>query len=356
MQETITAFLAQKRADLEPLGADIDELLSTATEFLQGGKRFRAYCLALGFLARRRLNLANGNHPDVVCVVTAAAALEVFHAAALVHDDIIDRSATRRGKPAVHTRFSELHSASRWRGSASHFGIASAILLGDLLQSWADELMQQAIEMTSPKAGKVVRENFNRMRTDVVCGQYFDVLEEQYPNFAPQQLQLERATRVVIFKTAKYSVVEPLQIGAALAGGGETLAEELSNYGMPLGIAFQLRDDILGVFGDSEVTGKSNGDDLIAGKRTVLVTLAREKMSGSVLKTFDELFGNPNLTQLQLEMLQRTIQETGAAEIVEEMIAGNAKLATKSARSTEINADAVEPLVELVEKMTVRAA
>ncbi len=356
VQERINTFVASKRADLEPLGESIEDLLTAASDFLSGGKRIRAYCISLGFTACRELNLTSPLNNDAARVVNAAAALELFHAAALVHDDVIDRSETRRGKPSVHTNFARKHSRSGWRGQAAHFGVAAAILLGDLLQSWADELFQKAVDSSEPAAGSRARGHFNRMRTEVAFGQYFDVLEEQQTTFAPHAEQMERATRVLLYKSAKYSVEEPLLIGAALAGASTELEKTLSGFGVPAGVAFQLRDDVLGVFGNSAVTGKPSGDDLIEGKRTVLVTLTRKELNTSLRAIFDDVFGDAEMTSLQLEMLQRTIRETGALDQVEELIAKNMRLAQRFARSPEVAPAAVEKLVSLAESMAKRQA
>lgn len=354
VQHRLDSFLSQKSSELTKLGPDASQLLDAAKSFLAGGKRFRAQALSLGFQAVKPLYFAQPLSDDAGRVVSAAAALEVFHAAALIHDDVIDRSATRRGNPTVHSAFANSHRAQSWRGSARHYGISVAILLGDLLQSWADELMQEAINYTPAAAGRRVREFFNRMRTEVACGQFFDVLEEQYPQFSDTAEQFERATRVLLYKSAKYSVEEPLLIGAALAGASTELEKTLSAYGVPVGVAFQLRDDILGVFGDAEISGKPSGDDLIEGKRTVLVTLARAEISGTVRNIFDELFGDATIDAQQLAMLQRTIVETGAVAKVEKMINQNIEVAKRHAKSPEIAAGAVEPLIALADKMAYR--
>lgn len=356
VQQRIDDFLDAQTERLVPLGPDCEHLLAATRDFLRGGKRFRAQAVALGFQATRPLSFDTPLSDDAGRVVTAAAALELFHAAALIHDDVIDRSETRRGRPAAHISFANFHREREWGADANHFGIASAILLGDLLQTWADSLLQEAVNYSAPAAGRRVRAHFDRMRTEVAFGQYFDVLEEQYPTFAATAEQLERATRVLLYKSAKYSVEEPLLIGAALAEATPEIEKALSNYGIPVGVAFQLRDDLMGVFGDSNVTGKPAGGDLAEGKRTVLVTLAREQLSGSVRGVFDDIFGSGELDPEQLEILRRTIIETKAPQKVEEMINKNIALATKHARNTEIAGGAVEQLIALAEKMAYREA
>lgn len=350
VQERITDILARHREDLAPLGDDADPLLDSAERFLSGGKRFRAQFAALGYRSVRELDISGDIDGAFSGVLDAACALEFFHAAALIHDDIIDRSDTRRGRPAVHRAFAERHAVENWSGASEHFGIAGAILLGDLLQSWADELMHSACAHAATTAAAIrAREHFNRMRSEVAIGQYLDVLEEQQPEFAAHDLQLERSTRVLVYKSAKYSVEAPLLIGAALAGADESHEQAMRDFGLPIGVAFQLRDDLLGVFGDAAVTGKPTGDDLIEGKRTVLVTLARHHLPTTQRRIFDDLLGN-DLDVEQVSILQRTIRESGAVDRVEEMISRNVERALGSLAGAPVRRDASDALARLADR------
>ena len=350
IQERIGDILEQHRNELAALGVDAAPLLDEAKRFLTGGKRFRAQFAILGYRSVRELDIIDDVHGPAAPVLDAACALEFFHAAALIHDDIIDRSDTRRGRPSVHRVFAELHCGHRWAGDPEHFGIAGAILLGDLLQSWADELMQRACAAAiSPGAAQAARAHFNRMRSEVAVGQYLDVLEEQQSEFAAHDEQLERSTRVLVYKSAKYSVEAPLLIGAALAGADEEQEQALRDYGLPIGVAFQLRDDLLGVFGDASITGKPAGDDLVEGKRTVLVTLARENLPGTQRRIFDDMLGN-DLEPEQVAILQRTIRESGAVDRVEQMIARNVERAINSLEHSPTRRDASEALTRLADR------
>lgn len=356
IQERINDTLSHHRAALAPLGPDAHALLDEAFGFLTGGKRFRAQFAVLGFRAVAPLDLVGELSPELDRVLDAACALELFHAAALIHDDIIDRSDTRRGRPAVHRLFATMHEQQGWMGAADHFGLAGALLLGDLLQSWADELMNRACDATADRsAARQARDHFNRMRSEVAVGQYLDVLEEQQPTFAGHEEQLERSTRVLVYKSAKYSVEAPLLIGAALAGAAPEVEDALSEFGLPIGVAFQLRDDQLGVFGDEELTGKPIGDDLVEGKRTVLVTLAREHLPTTQRNIFDGLLGT-DLDPEQVMMMQRTIQESGAVDRVEDMISRNVERATESLRSAPIHSEAAAQLMVLAERAARRAS
>ena len=336
---------------LEPLGPDIGPLLDEARGFLSGGKRFRAQFAILGYRSIRPFDVLGDVGPEYSRILDAACALELFHAAALIHDDVIDRSDTRRGRASSHRVFAEAHSAGDLRGASTHFGLSGAILLGDLLQSWADELLQHACDATENRdAARVARDHFNRMRSEVAAGQYLDVWEEQQPHFAEHAAQLERSTRVLVYKSAKYSVEAPLLIGAALAGANRHQEAALSNFGLPIGVAFQLRDDLLGVFGDEDVTGKPSGDDLVEGKRTVLATLARHDLPTTQRLIFDELIGSPDMTGDQVRMLQQTIRDSGAVQQVEEMISRNVERAVASLEGAPLHKGAAQQLATLADR------
>ncbi|MGK0722909.1 polyprenyl synthetase family protein [Leucobacter sp. W1478] len=355
VQERISDVISEHRTELEALGSDSAPVLDEAQAYLSGGKRLRAQFATLGYRAVGPLDFSGTPDPKVDQILDVACALEFFHAAALIHDDVIDRSDTRRGRPAVHRHFASIHQSNQWRGSSEHFGLSSAILLGDLLQSWADERLQRACD-AAPERGcaAAARGHFNRMRSEVAIGQYLDVLEEQIPTFSPEQEQLERSTRVLVYKSAKYSVEAPLLIGAALAGASAEQEQALADFGLPVGVAFQLRDDLLGVFGDQEVTGKPAGDDLAEGKRTILVTIARSALPATQQRVFDELIGDPQLDAEQIEMLQRTIRGTGAVEQVEQMITRNLDRATGALASSPLRPEARRQLSVLAERVSKR--
>ncbi len=381
-QGCIDEFISNRSPILSEIGPDATPLLEYSRDFLRGGKRFRAlftYWAWQGIIEHREANpFVGASHSDSVnnadaigaawsdippdagqdhaAVVQVASALELFHAAALVHDDVIDNSDTRRGTPAAHKRFENAHTSGEWRGNPAEFGVASAILLGDLLQFWSDELFSDGVlELKDQKAARAARAHFNRMRTEVGVGQYLDVLEEQIWGNASDTEQLERSTRVLTYKSAKYSVEAPLLIGAALAGATPEQEAGLSEFGLPLGIAFQLRDDVLGVFGDSTVTGKPSGDDLREGKQTVLIALARRALPGNQRRLFDELIGDPELDNTQITLLQNTITETGALELVEKMIAENVSRAQQALLDAPIGPVTARQLRALANRVTNRA-
>ena len=197
------------------------------------------------------------------------AALELLHACALVHDDVIDDSATRRGLPTVHRLFAEKHRDHRWNGSSEQFGLSAAILLGDLALVWADDIVATAD--LPADAQRRVQRVWADIRTEVLGGQYLDIVAE-----SSGATTVASAMNVNTYKTASYTVTRPLQLGAAAAADRPDVQAIFHEVGNDLGVAFQLRDDVLGVFGDPAVTGKPSGDDLRSGKRTVLLAEAVE--------------------------------------------------------------------------------
>jgi geranylgeranyl diphosphate synthase type I len=262
-----------------------------------------------------------GEDADDATLVTAAASLELLHACALVHDDVMDASATRRGRPAAHVRFARSHREQGWSGNPEAYGTGAAILLGDLLLSWADEMFRTA--GFSPEAVARATPYLDACKTEVVAGQFLDLAGQ-----AIGESSVHEALRVVRYKSAKYTVERPLHLGAALAGAGPETIDALSTYALPVGEAFQLRDDVLGVFGDPAVTGKPAGDDLREGKRTVLVAHAYERATVEQRAALDGGLGDPALTTAAVDRLRAVIRETGALAQVEDDIAALARHAS----------------------------
>jgi geranylgeranyl diphosphate synthase type I len=358
VQSRIDEFLGVREPIVTGISPDLTAMVDFSRQFLRGGKRFRALFCYWG----SRSVVEGPERPDghalalSPAVIAAASALEIFHAAALVHDDIIDGSDTRRGAASAHKLFEGMHLANRFAGSAEAYGQAAAILLGDLMLGWSDELLDEGLdEVADRPAARRARAEFNRMRTEVTAGQYLDILEERAWLRQPDAEHHDRALRVVVYKSAKYSVQAPLTIGAALAGGTPEQLDGLRSFGLPLGIAFQLRDDLLGVFGDAEVTGKPSGDDLREGKRTVLVALARDAVSGAPLRRLDDLLGNPDLDAGQIALLQDTIQSSGAVDRIEELIDRYVGEAVGVLAEAPINSQAKAHLRELTRTVTRRA-
>ncbi|WP_240641079.1 polyprenyl synthetase family protein [Nocardioides ferulae] len=340
VQVELDAFLDMQGQRLTALGHDAERLLDEARQAVTGGKRLRAAFCAWGYRAVRP------QPADEASLVRACAALELLHASALVHDDFMDASDTRRGRPATHRRFESEHRGVQWRGDPQQYGAAAAILLGDLLLSWSDELLRRC-GLPLADVGPAL-EVLDLCRTEVIAGQFLDVSVQ-----ARGRADVDTAMTVLRFKSAKYSIERPLHIGAALAGAdGATLAA-LSGFGLPLGEAFQLRDDLLGVFGDPDATGKPAGDDLVEGKRTVLVALALDAAAPEDALLLDRSLGNP-LDEAQVSRLRQVIDDSGARQQVEDAIRGLTARALEALDRAPVDAHARAALRELAEAATQR--
>ena len=278
-------------------------------------------------------------------------ALELLHASALVHDDVIDSSATRRGRPTTHIKFADLHRQRRWRGSADQFGISAAILVGDLALSWADDIVA-GVELPDDACNRV-RRVWADIRTEVLGGQYLDIVGE-----ACAAESIAAAMAVNTYKTASYTVSRPLQLGAAAAADRPDVQATFHEFGNNLGIAFQLRDDVLGVFGDPAVTGKPSGDDLRSGKRTVLLATAlqlADESDAPAAKLLRTSVGT-DLSDAQVRDLCDAIERVGALGAVEEQIAELTGRALDALADAPIHTAAKTGLSELAQLAANRSA
>lgn len=356
IQQNLDDFCASRLSEFDQISPDLAPLVHYSKSLMSGGKRFRAlfaYWAWAGTLPTATLQQSTEQlAASTEAMVGITSALEMFHAAALVHDDILDQSDTRRGAPSVHKRFESLHTNSSWAGSPERFGVAGGILVGDLLLSWSSELFGKALQLApSSSIQDASRDEFSKMRIEVMAGQYLDVLEENAAATRPLSEAVGRANRVMLFKTAKYSIEAPLLIGSAFAGADEDLRRGFSSFGIPLGMAFQLRDDVLGVFGDPAITGKPAGDDLREGKRTVLVGLTREALSTSMCKIFEELLTARELDAEQIKFMQDAMVDSGALAKTEGMIEDLANQSLEALSSLEISEQARENLKALANKV-----
>jgi geranylgeranyl diphosphate synthase type I len=341
VQGALDSFLDEQADRLAPLGDDATRLLAEARAAVSGGKRFRAAFCYWGFHA------VAGPAFDVdPALVRACASLELLHASALVHDDLMDASDTRRGRPSTHRGFADLHRRDGWRGDPEQYGASAAILLGDLLLSWSDELLRRCgLPLERVMASLDV---FDRCRSEVIAGQFLDVSAQ-----ARGSADVDAAMTVLRYKSAKYSIERPLHVGATLAGGSVEQIRQLGAFGLPLGEAFQLRDDLLGVFGDPGTTGKPAGDDLIEGKRTVLVALALDAAPPEDAARLDGSLGT-RLDTDEVTELRRIIDESGAHEQVERVIGELVDRATTALRTADLDDHARAVLLELATAATDR--
>ncbi|WP_392542313.1 polyprenyl synthetase family protein [Oryzobacter telluris] len=348
VQECLDHELTHQAHVLAELGTDVDDLVRAVADLLRGGKRLRAAFLYWGHRAAGR--------PDSDALVRLASAMEIFQAAALIHDDVMDDSDTRRGRPAAHRAMASAHAARSWTGDADRFGLAGAVLAGNLCLTWADEVYATSgLPAEDVARGRAL---FDRMRSQLMAGQFLDVVESMRPweGVDPAE-RVERAGRVITYKSAKYTVEHPLLIGAATGGLDAAGTAALSRYGLDLGRAFQLRDDLLGVFGDPESTGKPAGDDLREGKRTVLLAHALAGTDDAGRAALGRLVGRPDLDTDAVGTLRLVITTSGAVDVLEDEIgrlADSARDALTSAPS--LDDEAREVLLGLVDVATARTA
>ncbi len=309
--EVLQDHVGRQRAVLSEVGEPVLALLDSISDLLAGGKRLRAAFLYWGYRAF--------DGTDSLALVRAASAMELFQAAALLHDDVMDNSDLRRGRPTAHRAFEAHHADADWSGSSSNFGQAAATLAGDLCLNWCDELFASS-GLSEQDLGRA-RGTFDLMRTQLMGGQYLDVLTSaQGWDHLSHHQRIDQCRRVIRFKSAKYSIEHPLLIGAHAIGASASDRQALSAYGLALGEAFQLRDDLLGVYGDPGATGKPAGDDLREGKRTVLVAMALHLASERDRVRITQALGNPDLTLAEVDHLRASLLSCGAVAEVETMI------------------------------------
>jgi geranylgeranyl diphosphate synthase, type I len=345
--EQLRQYLAGRREDAAYIGPEYAEMTAALEEFvLRGGKRLRPAFAYWGWRAVAPEDAVAGD--DVLRLLSA---LEMLHACALIHDDVIDASATRRGLPTVHHVFADRHRERRWHGSAEQFGLSAAILAGDLSLVWADDII--ATSDLSADARRRVQRVWGDIRTEVLGGQYLDIAAE-----ASGADSVASAMKVNTYKTASYTVSRPLQFGAAAAADRPDVQRIFHAVGTDLGVAFQLRDDVLGVFGDPAVTGKPSGDDLRSGKRTVLLAEAVERADASdpvAAKLLRTSVGT-DLSDAHVRELCLAIESVGALAAVEDRIAALTRGALEALTAAPIDVTAKVGLAELARLASHRSA
>ncbi|CAB4912119.1 unannotated protein [freshwater metagenome] len=340
----LAIFLSAQKKYLESIGSELSQASDALSSFLlDGGKRLRPLFAYFGFIG------AGGAHSQEL--IRACSSLELLQACALIHDDLMDGSDTRRGKPAIHKHFEKLHDQESAVGSSVGFGQSAAILLGDLALVYSDLALH-----TSGINGDVLPQVLavhDEMRVELMAGQFLDVYEQTRSSHT-----VERALTIARYKSGKYTIERPLHFGAALATTDKNhfaqVTSTYSAYGLPLGEAFQLRDDLLGVFGDPELTGKPAGDDLREGKRTVLVAMAQESMSSTDIKEFESHFGSADLDSAGIEKLRTIIADTGAPVHVEKLMTDLTATAIAGLDTSIVTSHAHQVLSELAISATKR--
>lgn len=308
LEVVLGRFVAEQRADLVGIDPSLAEVGDEIERLIAaGGKRLRPAFVYWGHRA------TGADHDPEVLL--PAGAVELLHTFALLHDDVMDRSAVRRGQPSGHAALAARHRAEGRSGDSEWFGMSAAVLAGDLTFVWADELFEAAA--LPAEAMALARRTFTKLRSEVVAGQYLDL------GLAASRQGGERAAhQVALLKSARYTVTRPLLLGADLAGGPDPQVEHaLRTYGDAVGVAFQMRDDVLGLFGDPAETGKGVLDDLREGKRTLLYLRALRLATPEQRAVLTARLGDPDLDEAGAERIRHVVAATGALASVEALIA-----------------------------------
>ena len=343
VEEELAIFLNFESAYLNTISTELTPVSDALTAFLlDSGKRLRPLFAYAGFVA------AGGALEKPV--IRAMAALELLQACALIHDDLMDGSDTRRGKPSIHRHFESIHVQDELDGFAPQYGLSAAVLLGDLALVWSDQMINSA-GLTTEQFARVFP-YYNEMRVELMAGQFLDIHEQ-----TQKTTSVDRSMKIARYKSGKYTIERPLHLGAAMTSSpSPELFAALSAYGLPLGEAFQLRDDLLGVFGDPSVTGKPAGDDLREGKRTVLIAMTNDRQSEAQREIARKHFGKPDLDAQGVELLREIIESTGARAELEATIERLTDQALTAAQSAVFTEDGNAMLVELANIATKRSA
>ena len=343
VEEELSIFLNFESAYLNTISTELYPVSEALTAFLlDGGKRLRPLFAYAGFAA------AGGSLEKPV--VRAMSALELLQACALIHDDLMDGSDTRRGKPSIHRHFETIHVQDGLDGFAPQYGVSAAVLLGDLALVWSDQMLNSA-GLTTEQFARVFP-YYNEMRVELMAGQFLDIHEQ-----TQKTTSVDRSMKIARYKSGKYTIERPLHLGAAMTSSASPeIFAALSAYGLPLGEAFQLRDDLLGVFGDPTITGKPAGDDLREGKRTVLIAMTNDRQSEAQREIARKHFGKPDLDAQGVAALQEIIESTGARAELETTIGRLTDAALAAAESSLFTNEGKALLVELANIATKRSA
>ncbi len=335
----ITEFIAARCADTLAY-CGVDAAGDTLMDFVDGGKCLRSTFMYLGWLC--------GAPPDEAALA-ATGSLELIHVFALLQDDVMDNSPSRRGRPAAHIQLAEWHGRRGLAGSSRRFGESAAVLLGDLCLIWAERVLRESglgadqLDRAWPR--------YDAMRTELATGQFADLALD-----VRKSPSLEAVLRVARMKSGNYTVRRPLEIGAALAGCDDHTLTRLGEYGVAVGEAFQLRDDILGIFGSPETTGKPNGGDLIERKATSVMVTAHQMADPSTREQFGELINSGFLDDADLERWRNLIVATGAVQRIEGLIADRVQAAHQALDDSRIDRSVRAALLDMASVCTRRAA
>lgn len=329
------------------------EVTSRMQSMLAGGKRLRPTLFFYG------LHVVNDelstDSPWTDAEQDISAALELFHVAALIHDDVMDRSPVRRGMPAFHVSMTDHFTDSQWDGDASQFGVSAAILAGDLALTWSETLFASALTKAPTSAENIAacRAQFDAMRSELMMGQYLDM---RTGACGLERASVDASLEMIRLKSADYTAKHPVLLGAHLAGVDERVLDRLSVFGTSCGMAFQLRDDVLGVFGDAGATGKTASGDITEGKLTVMVAYAYQHTTAAGRTTLRDILGNTSATDTDIQAVREVLECSGALAAVETMISRHHDDAMKALHDADIAVPSREALASLLDKATNRSS
>ena len=338
----LAQFMRDQQSYLQSISTELNPVSQALSSFLlDSGKRLRPLFAYAG--------LTSAGASLSPAMTKAISSLELLQACALIHDDLMDGSDTRRGKPSIHRHFESIHVQDELEGFAPAYGLASAVLLGDLALVWSNQLLNNS--GISTEELQRVLPIFDEMRVELMAGQFLDIHEQTQKN-----TDLARSMKIARYKSGKYTIERPLHMGAVLSHNSTPeLLHALSNYGLPLGEAFQFRDDLLGVFGDPSVTGKPAGDDLREGKRTALIAMTDARCTDAMREESRKYFGKNDLDENGVAILQEMIVSTGAKTELEKLIDELTERAMKAVDNPVIADGARDTLIELATIATRRS-
>lgn len=309
----------------------------------RGGKRVR------GSLVMAAYEMCGGT--DLARVLPVARVMEILQVYLLIADDIYDRSATRRGGPTAHVMMRDLHQSRHWQGDADHFGESVASCATLIASNVAME--EITVAPISDQAKVTILRIVNRALRFTDYGQINDIFNE-----AARSVTTNQVEQTLTWKTAHYSFIGPLQMGAVAAGVPEADTKCLYDYGLHMGLSFQVADDILGTFGNEAESGKSTMDDLREGKITVLVSHALQQATPEQQKELQTYLGKPDLTADEYERCKRIITETGALDYARDMAVRHGEMAVAALNQapSRWRADKLDFLRSLADYVVTRKA
>lgn len=333
IDKRLNLFFKSKIKELEsisPLASNMAREIRNFT--MSDGKRIRPILVYFGYLA------AGGKNKKAI--LDTCIFVELVHSYLLIHDDIIDRDQVRRGKPTVHCQYQEIY--KELSKESEHLGLCGGILAGDLASVFSYEILAQSNFRPELKTKAIKR--LNQVLENVISGQTLDIFLGM-----GRQLTKKDIFKILEYKTARYTIEGPLQTGAILAGANKKTLQTLSQYALPLGIAFQLKDDILGMFGNPKITGKAVGADIKEGKQTLLILEAKRQADKKQKKFIRQVFGNRKTTAVQIEKMKEIVRQTGALDFVIDEAEKLANQAKQVIEKSNFSQDVRQSLTEIAD-------